>query len=93
LVKRPDEYVDMLKAGIIASCTRCIRKCCISCRKWFNHWMLWFTPKEENAGGGSMGRYARNDVKSKKTLYKRSVSFNNGTDFFCHTPTPTQPPK
>jgi chaperonin GroEL (HSP60 family) len=36
---KTDEYVDMLKAGIIdpTKVTCCIRKCCISCRNDFNH--------------------------------------------------------
>jgi hypothetical protein len=36
--------------------------------------------KEENAGGGSMGGGARNDVNQRKLL-KKSVSFNNETGF------------
>jgi chaperonin GroEL (HSP60 family) len=65
------EYVDMLKAGIIdpTKVTRVALENAASVAG-----MILTTEcalidiKEENAGGGSMGGGARNDVKSKKPI-------------------------
>jgi hypothetical protein len=79
----------MLKAGIIdpTSNTCCIRKCCISCRNDFNHWMLWLTSKRKTQVAVQWVAVCQEWCKIKETLYK-SVSFNNGTDFLFYT---TQP--